>query len=268
MTGREAERAAMTDARLDAMARHMWDARRARQNYANLPDALKPISIAEAYRAQEVYYRLAEPLYGPVGGVKVATTTKVMQQLMGITHPCGGAIFTNTIHASPARIKKSDFVNLRVESEIALELGRDLPPSGAPWTAANVVPYVAGAMPAYELIEDRNAVYTETNVVSMIVENCWNGGVVVGARRPVGAKDIVGVSGHQMLNGRSLGSGKSENPFATLAWLANLLAERGRDLTAGMVLITGSLIPTFSIEPGDRAVFTVDGLGEAVLEIG
>ena len=101
----------------------MWDARRARANFANLPEHLKPGSIAEAYAAQEVYHRLAEPVYGPVGGVKVATTTKVMQQLMGITHPCGGAIFARTIHRSPARIAKADFVNLRVESEIALELG-------------------------------------------------------------------------------------------------------------------------------------------------
>jgi 2-keto-4-pentenoate hydratase len=257
----------MTDTRLDAMARHMWDARRARQNYVNLPAALTPASIAEAYQAQEAYYRLAEPVYGPVGGVKVATTTKVMQELMGITHPCGGAIFANTIHTSPARIKKSDFVNLRIESEIALQLGRDMPTSLAPWTAASVAPYVAGAMPAYELIEDRNAVYTETRAVSMIVENCWNGGVVIGAPRPAAAQDVVGVAGHQTLNGKSIGSGKSEDPFATLAWLANLLAERGRALSAGMVVITGSLIPTFSIASGDRAVFTVDGLGEVILEI-
>jgi 2-keto-4-pentenoate hydratase len=257
----------MTDVRLDAMARHMWDARRARENYANLPAALTPASIAEAYQAQEVYYRLAEPVYGPVGGVKVATTTKVMQQLMGITHPCGGAIFANTIHTSPARIRKSDFVNLRIESEIALKLGRDMPTAAAPWTAASVAPYVAGGMPAYELIEDRNAVYTETSAVSMIVENCWNGGVVIGAPKPVSAQDVLGISGQQTLNGKPLGSGKSEDPFATLAWLANLLAERGRALDAGMVVITGSLIPTFSIEVGDRAVFTVEGLGEAVLEI-
>src|SRR5690349_15618160 len=37
--------------RLDAMAQHMWNARRARDNYANLPAALKPASIAEAYAA-------------------------------------------------------------------------------------------------------------------------------------------------------------------------------------------------------------------------
>jgi 2-keto-4-pentenoate hydratase len=257
----------MTDARLDAMARHMWDARRTRTKYTNLPGELTPASIAEAYRAQEAYHRLAEPVYGSVAGAKVATTTKVMQELMGITHPCGGAIFAKTIHASPARIKKSDFVNLRVESEIALKLGQDMPASGAPWTAESVVPFVAGAMPAYELIEDRNAVYTETNAVSMIVENCWNGGVVIGEPKPVTVKDIVAVSGHQTLNGKPIGTGKAEDPFATLAWLANLLAERGRDLKAGMVVITGSLIPTFSIAPGDRAVFSVEGLGQAVMEI-
>ena len=252
---------------VDAMARHMWDARRARQKYSNIPDALKPASIAEAYQAQEAYYRLAEPVYGPVAGVKVATTTKVMQQLMGIDHPCGGAIFQKTVHQSPARIAKSDFVNLRIESEIALKLGSDMPASRAPWTAASVVPHVAGAMPAYELIEDRNAVYTETNAVSMIIENCWNGGVVIGMPKPVAVKDIVGVTGRQTLNGKPIGEGKSEDPFSTLAWLANLLAERGRGLTAGMVVITGSLIPTFSIAPGDRCVFTVEGLGECVMEI-
>ncbi len=84
--------------RLDAMAQHMWDARRGRKNFANLPDALKPATIAEAYQAQEVYHRLAEPVYGQIAGVKVAVATKVMQQLMGITHPCGGAIFARTIH--------------------------------------------------------------------------------------------------------------------------------------------------------------------------
>jgi 2-keto-4-pentenoate hydratase len=253
--------------RLDAMARFMWDARTARRAYSNLPANLHPVSIAEAYAAQEVYYRLAEPVYGAVAGAKIATTTRVMQELMGITHPCGGAIFARTIHASPAKLGKADFVNLRIESEIALKLGADLPASGAPWSADSVTRAVAGAMPAYELIEDRNAVYTETNAVSMIVENCWNGGIVTGAPQPVTRQQVAGIMGRQTLNGKLIGEGKAEDPFATLAWLANQLAARGRGLTAGMVVITGSLIPTFSVQPGDHIVFAVDGLGEAVLDI-
>ncbi len=249
------------------MAAHLWDARRTRQNYANLPDALKPASMHEAYAAQEAYWRLAEPVYGAVAGVKVATTTKVMQQLMGITHPCGGAIFAKTIHASPARIAKADFVNLRVESEIALKLAADMPAGNTPWTAQSVVPFVAGAMAAYELIEDRNAVYAQTQASSMIVENCWNGGVVVGPMKALMPSEVVGVKGWQTLNDKPAAQGNAEDPYATLAWLANLLALRKRDLKAGMIVITGSVVPTFSVSPGDHAVFMVDGLGDVVLDV-
>src|SRR5690349_25170802 len=142
-------------ARLHAMAQWMWEARARRLPYRNLPDGLRPASIAQAYAAQEAYYRLAEPTYGPVAGAKIATTTKVMQRLMGIDHPCGGAIFSRTIHRSPATLRAPDFVNLRVESEIALELGADLPASRAPWTRERIAPAVAAALPAFELIEDR-----------------------------------------------------------------------------------------------------------------
>jgi 2-oxo-3-hexenedioate decarboxylase/2-keto-4-pentenoate hydratase len=254
------------DERATAMAQWMWKGRQQRLPFRNLPDELRPASLAEAYAAQEVYYRLAAPLYGAVGGAKIATTTKVMQQLMGITHPCGGAIFARTIHASPARLRTEDFVNLRVESEIALQLGADLPASGAPWTPQTVAPAVTGAMPAFELIEDRHADYASTEAVSLIVENCWNGGVVVGTPKAVRLTTLAGIAGRLSIGGNPVGEGNAENPVATLAWLANHLAERGRGLTVGMVVITGSLIATVSIAPGERAVFTVDGLGEIVLD--
>jgi 2-keto-4-pentenoate hydratase len=255
------------DQRLQAMAQWMWDARQRRLPYRNLPEELRPASIAQAYAAQEAYYRLAEPSYGPVAGAKIATTTKVMQALMGIDHPCGGAIFSRAIHRSPATLRAADFVNLRIESEIALKLGADLPASGAPWTRERVAPAVAGAMAAFELIEDRHADYATTQASSLIVENCWNGGIVVGAPQPVPLDALVGIRGRLTLGGKIVGEGAAEDPCATLAWLANHLAERGRGLAAGMVVITGSLIATVSIAAGQRAVFAVEGLGEVVMDV-
>jgi 2-keto-4-pentenoate hydratase len=255
------------DHRLDAMAHFMWDARQRRETYRNLPEELRPASLGEAYAAQEAYHRLAEPLHGGVAGAKIATTTKIMQELMGISHPCAGAIFARTIHASPARLRAADFVNLRIESEIALTLGADVPASGAPWTAQTVAPAVAGAMAAFELIEDRHADYAKSEATSLIVENCWNGGVVVGAPKAMPMASLVGIRGRLAINGAVVGEGRAEDPCATLAWLANTLADRGRGLSAGMVVITGSVIPTISISPGDRAVFSVDGLGEAAMEV-
>jgi 2-keto-4-pentenoate hydratase len=258
---------ARLQANLEAMAQWMWQARVHRLPYRNLPDDLRPASIAEAYAAQEAYYRLAEPTYGAVAGAKIATTTKVMQRLMGIDHPCGGAIFSRTIHRSPAKLRAADFVNLRIESEIALKLGADLPATGAPWTRATVAPAVAAALPAFELIEDRNADYAKTEALSLIVENCWNGGIVVGTPKRVAVDDLVGIHGRITVGGEIVGEGAAEDPCATLAWLANHVAERGRDLKADMIVITGSLIPTVSIAPGQRAVFTVDGLGEVAMDV-
>ncbi|MBV9971486.1 MAG: hydratase, partial [Xanthobacteraceae bacterium] len=240
--------------RVDAIARWMWEARQRREAHRNLPEELRPTSLAEAYAAQEVYHRLAEPVYGAVAGAKIATTTKIMQRLMGISHPCAGAIYARTIHASPARIRAADFVNLRVESEIALALGAGLPASGAPWTAGTVAPAVSGAMAAFELIEDRSADYAKSEASSLIVENCWNGGVVVGPPRPVTTASLVGVKGKLTIDGAAVAEGRAEDPFATLAWLANTLAERGRGISAGMVVITGSVILTTSVAPGERAV--------------
>jgi 2-keto-4-pentenoate hydratase len=248
--------------RVAAMAQWMWDARARRLPYRNLPDDLKPASLREAYAAQEAYYRLAEPVYGAVCGAKIATTTKVMQELMGIDHPCGGAIFARTIHYSPAHVHVANFVNVRIESEIALMLGADLPAAGAPWTRDTVAPAVSAAMPAFELIEDRNADYTKTDAASLIVENCWNGGVVIGAAKSVSLASLNGIAGRLEIGGNVVGEGRAEDPCATLAWLANHLAERGRGLKAGMVVITGSVIPTMSIKPGEHAVFSVAGLGE------
>ena len=47
-------------ARLQAMAQWMWEARARRLPYRNLPNDLRPASIAEAYAAQEAYYRLQQ----------------------------------------------------------------------------------------------------------------------------------------------------------------------------------------------------------------
>jgi hypothetical protein len=77
---------ARLEAKVEKMAQWLWQARARRLPYRNLPDELRPASIAEAYAAQEAYHRLAEPSLGAVAGAKIATTTttKVMQQLMGI----------------------------------------------------------------------------------------------------------------------------------------------------------------------------------------
>jgi 2-keto-4-pentenoate hydratase len=247
-------------------ARYIDDAHCARAHYRNLPEEIAPRTVAEAYAAQAALCELWGPRLGPVAGLKIATTTRVMQELMGIDHPCMGTIFAARVYASPAVIAKADFINVRVECELAVRLSRDLPKAGAPHTRETVRAAVSEVMAAFELIEDRFADYKSSNALSLIADNAWNGGVVLGAARPLPAgRDLDRIAGVLRSNGTEIGSGKTDDPLGALAWLANQAAECGRPLTAGMVAITGSLIPTVDITAGERLDFAIDDIGQASL---
>lgn len=250
----------------ETAARFIFDAHASRTPYRNLPPEIAPTTMDEAYAAQEALARLLTPREGPVAGLKIAVATKIMQELMGIDRPCGGIIFARRVHVSPAAIRLADHMNLVVEFELAVRVGRDLAKSSAPWTAETVKPAIAAVMPAFELIEDRNAVYKGTSALSIIADNCWNAGIVIGAPVPFAPeRPLAGVAGHLKINGRDAHHGTTDDPLATLAWVANLAAERGRPLQAGMVVITGSVIPTLPIAAGDRFVFELEGFGSVEL---
>jgi 2-keto-4-pentenoate hydratase len=117
----------------NSAARFIDEAHRKRTRYQNLPGTIAPGSVAEAYAAQAALVALWGERLGPVAGLKIATTTRIMQELMGIDHPCMGTIFAKRVHASPATIAKADFINVRVECELAVRMGRDLPQAGEPW---------------------------------------------------------------------------------------------------------------------------------------
>ena len=62
--------------------------------------------------------------------------------------------------------------------------------------------------------------------------------------------------------GQGRGAEVMGHPLEPLVWLANMLAERGKALTAGMTVPTGSTIPPKPLSAGDTATIVIDGLGE------
>ncbi|MGD9801782.1 MAG: 2-keto-4-pentenoate hydratase [Hyphomicrobiaceae bacterium] len=244
-----------------AAARYIADAHAARQPYGNLAGVLEPPSIADAYAVQEELRKLWEPIHGPVAGLKIAVTTKVMQELMGIDHPCGGMIYARNIHTSPHVLAMSRYMHAVLEFELAVRVGRTLAKKAAPWTREEVRAEITEVMPAYELIEDRNAVYKETRPTTLIADNAWNAGIVVG--KPVvvpAALELNGLVG-RLTTPTGVREGRTDDPMGALAWCANLAADRGRPLEAGQVVITGSVIPTLPISIGEAFKFELEGLG-------
>ncbi len=97
-------------------------------------------------------------------------------------------------------------MNVRIECELAVRLGRDLPKGPQPHTRESVRAAVSEIMAAFELIEDRNADYKSSKALSLIADNAWNGGIVLGAgKAPPAGSDLNGIAGRLLSNGTEKG---------------------------------------------------------------
>jgi 2-keto-4-pentenoate hydratase len=76
---------------------------------------------------------------------------------------------------------------------------------------------------------------------------------------------LSGIAGTVEINKQPGGTGATDDPLGALAWLANLAVGLGRPLEAGMIVITGSVIPTLPIGSTDQFVFRLEGLGSVQL---
>jgi len=262
----------LTPAAIDATARECLEMHRTRARYRPLAAPVRAAPLDDAYRIQDALHRvMAEAGRGEIAGWKIALTSRAMQQMTGVDQPAAGAIFSKFVHASPARIDVAAYHHLGVEFEVAVRVGDDVPATGGPWTRASVAGHVAACLPAFELVEDGDADYKTLDAFTLIAQNTWNGGVVLGpAVTEWRGVDLERAVTRCWVNDQPSGQGKTGDamghPLEAVAWLANLLNGRGRRLERGMIVMTGSSITTKFPAPGDRVRFVIDGLGEVALE--
>ena len=235
---------------------------------------LLPESIAEAYEIQVAYQGSLAAEYGAVAGYKIAYTTTALQQASGISEPVAGVILANNVRHSPAVLDAADFLQPGIECEVGVRLGRDLPASGAPYDRDGVSEAVSEVMTAFEVVDNRRTQGqdTQTQLLTTISSNILNAGVVLG--QPVSdwqGINLPGSRGYMEINGDLVGEGMGSDvmghPLEPLAWLANALADQGRELKAGMVVITGSIVSPKWLAAGDTALIEIEGLGKAELSV-
>tara|TARA_B100001167_G_C16727559_1_gene284303 strand:- start:591 stop:1055 length:465 start_codon:yes stop_codon:yes gene_type:complete len=151
-------------------------------------------------------------------------------------------------------------------------LEQDLPASAAPYDRESVARAVAALMPAFELVDDRGADYTDLYFLNVAADNSWNAGIVLGeAVIDWQDIDLVAATGTMTINGQPAGVGTGGDvlghPLEALAWLANNLAERGKSLQKDMIVMTGSIVSTKFLNKGDEVQFEIDTLGDVLLTV-
>jgi 2-keto-4-pentenoate hydratase len=226
-------------------------------------------SVDDAYAVQREYVRLQmQARRVGAAGHKIGLTTKRMQEMCGIDSPIAGVVLKDRVHLSGASISASTYGRAGLEFEIAVRLARDLVPGGHVLGLADVAEAVDAICPAIEIIDDRHADYRNLDVVSVIADNAWNAGIVLGDFVPA-PPDLAAIEGVVAVDGRETDRGFGRDvlghPFHPVAWLASHLAQSETPLRAGDIVMTGNLVTTKFPEPPCAYRFELVGLGSVEL---
>ena len=191
---------------------------------------------------------------GTAIGWKLGYTSPAMREQMGIDQPNFGPLLSGMLVRDGEDVA-GRFTQPRVEPEIALRFGDDV----APGTGRDGV--LAAATAAHAALEIVDSVWTGYRFT--IEDNTADGssaaGVVIGATLPVDALDEIEVAlfVDDERAGSGVGSDASGHPADGVVWLAERLAERGQQIRAGELVITGGLTAAPALTPGStiQAIF-------------
>lgn len=255
------------------VARERFNGWRTRKRFTQLMGDDRPADMAEAYEVQQQVYRLMceEAGFSGFAGHKVALTSPAIQKMCGVDEPAYGSILIEYVHENGYEADTSEFIRLGIEFEIAVEIGEDLPVHQN-HTRETVYDHIAAVMPAFELIDDRDADYAHLDAISLLADRCWCSGIVLGTRNESWRHlDIGNLKSEVVWNGEADETGHTGDalghPLNSVAFVANHLGARGKALAAGEVIMTGSALKTRFPNSGDTANYRIDGLGEVSVRV-
>jgi 2-keto-4-pentenoate hydratase len=220
-----------------------------------------PMTICDAYALQMAVARLRVQRGEPVAGYKVGCISPVMQAQLGLDRPVFGFVFENEIHSSGVVLNPGDFDGLAIEGEFAVRITRDIPDSD--WLQSHPQEAISSG---FAVIELHNYVFRNTphNAQELIGNNAIHAGVVLPPSEPPLSHpwELLDASIQVSRNAATLGAADGralpEGPFGSVVRLARHLAEFGRHLQRGQIVLTGSPLPLYRVAGGDRIEVSCD----------
>jgi len=257
---------------LRAAAKLLVDQRSGLNPIKKLPGAMQPRNEVEGYALQRGVGELLSFYLGPLAGYKIGCTTPVMQKFLEIPNPCAGEVFRSTVVKNVAVVPRTGFVKVGIECEIAVVLACDLSDPDLVGDAEWLSRAVGGVMASLEIVDDRYEDYRTIGVPTLIADNFFDCGCVLGAPLQKWRNlDLRSLRGTTKINGRLVGEGQGDlimgDPLNALTWLAKSLLSRGQYIRKGQFVTLGSVVETKWLNAGDVAEVEIERLGSVGLRV-
>jgi 2-oxopent-4-enoate hydratase len=262
--------APLEETRLADLAARLRAAEDDRAPILPLTEEIPELTVADAYRIQQINVHRRKEEGGLVRGRKVGLTSLAMQRQLGVDEPDFGALFADMVVEEGDPIPVSELIQPRIEAEIAFVMETELQGPGV--SSADALRAVAGALPALEIIDSRVADW-KIKLPDTIADNASSARVVCGGRlTPLDDLDLRTVGMVLTVDGAVAATGAGAavlgNPIRCVAWLANKLGEFGVPLRAGDLVLAGALHAAVGVAAGVSVQAEFAELGSVTTRFG
>lgn len=250
----------MTTWTVESAAWELLSASDERRGRSSLASEWPGFDVTTAYAVQDAALsrRLARGEH--LTGIKLGLTSRAKQQQVGVDTP-NTAWLTDAMSLPAGRpVGVDEFIQPRVEPEIAFVLKHALAGPGV--DAASALAAVGLVFGALEIIDSRYSGYRFT-LADATADNSSSGRYVTGSRGvPPAELDLALEACLVVVDGEvtdsATGAAVLGHPAEALAFAANALGQRGRAIEPGWIVLTGGMTDAVPLVPGRsvRAEFT------------
>jgi 2-keto-4-pentenoate hydratase len=196
-------------------------------------------------------------------GWKVGLGAPAAMQKLGLKAPVVGFLMQRALLLSGSTVSFKDYAKPVAEPEICVRMASDL---GSGATANTATASIKEIFPAIELA-DLDPVPTPDNLDAVLADNIFQRHVILCGNTRAGSATS-GLTSRLIRRGAEAAA--TSDPEALtgklgdiVAHVANTLAAYGEKLSAGDVIITGSITPPLMIEPDEtKLTHALDPIGE------
>lgn len=246
-----------------SLAGHIENAELQAHDIKKITNDYPDMDWEDAYDIQWEIRRRKEARGNRIVGLKMGLTSYAKMAQMGVETPIYAFLADYFSVPDGGSIETSKLVHPKVEAEIAVITDKEL--SGPGCTVAHVLDAISSVVPAVEIIDSR---YENFNfdLKSVIADNASSSRFVTGGNvKRVTDVDMKTLGVVMEKNGQivELGAGAAVlgHPAASVAMLANMLAERDEVIPAGTFIMTGGITAAVAVEAGDHVSVRYQDLG-------
>lgn len=255
---------------VEVAANRLWEAWVSACSCAPVRELIGKDDLEVAYSVQRHNERRMVAAGDHVVGRKIGLTSKAVQSQLGVDQPDFGPLFASRVVPDGGVVDLAPLIAPRIEAEIALVLGADLP-DPIDLTVDDIRSATDHAVAALEVIDSRVRSWDIT-IADTIADFASAAAFVLGADGcPVDDVDLPAVPMTMWRDGREVcqgtGAASLGDPLEAALWLARTMAERGTPLQAGDLVLTGALGPFVEIAPGQEIRAELGPLGSVACTI-